>query len=322
MWRSVEIAPALRAEGLFKRYGDVVALDGIDIDIPRGSLYGLLGPNGAGKSTFIRICVGLIRQDRGYVEVLGLDPHTRHSEAMQRVGYVPELPSFPDFMSGEEYLRFTADLYGLGRDAKSRVSETLSLVGLERASRRKIGSYSKGMVQRLAIAQAILPDPGLLIMDEPLMGVDPEARIQFKDLFVNLARRGKTILYSSHVLEEVERISTHIAIINRGRIVASGTREEVEAVLRGEKEVEVSLYEEIPGISSALRDVEGVMRVEVMGRKLKIYIRGDGDDVAIRKRIYDVVRDRGGAIIEMKLSKASIEELFLRAIGEEGPQSL
>jgi len=304
----------IRAKDVFKRYGNIAALNGVDLEVPRGSLYSLLGPNGAGKSTLIRILVGLIKQDRGYIEILGLDPHSRHSEVMSRVGYVPELPSFPDFMTGEEYLRLTADLYGLGRDSRTRISEVLSLVGLERASGRKIGTYSKGMIQRLAIAQAILPDPELLILDEPLMGIDPEARIQFKDLFVGLAKKGKTMLYSSHVLEEVERISTHIAIINKGRIVASGTREDVEAILKGDKEVEITLYEEIPGVSRLFEGVEGVKRVEAIGNRIKVYISGDGDDKIIRKRIYEVIRESGGYIIEMRLGRASIEDLFLRAI--------
>jgi ABC-2 type transport system ATP-binding protein len=304
----------IRAKDVFKRYGNIAALNGVDLEVPRGSLYSLLGPNGAGKSTLIRILVGLIKQDRGYIEILGLDPHSRHSEVMSRIGYVPELPSFPDFMSGEEYLRLTADLYGLGRDSRTRISEVLSLVGLERASGRKIGTYSKGMIQRLAIAQAILPDPELLILDEPLMGIDPEARIQFKDLFVGLAKKGKTMLYSSHVLEEVERISTHIAIINKGRIVASGTREDVEAILKGDKEVEITLYEEIPGVSRLIEGVGGVKRVEVIGNRVKVYISGDGDDKIIRKRIYEVIRESGGYIIEMRLGRASIEDLFLRAI--------
>jgi ABC-2 type transport system ATP-binding protein len=304
----------IRAKDVFKRYGNIAALNGVDLEVPRGSLYSLLGPNGAGKSTLIRILVGLIKQDRGYIEILGLDPHSRHSEVMSRVGYVPELPSFPDFMSGEEYLRLTADLYGLGRDSRTRISEVLSLVGLERASGRKIGTYSKGMIQRLAIAQAILPDPELLILDEPLMGIDPEARIQFKDLFVGLAKKGKTMLYSSHVLEEVERISTHIAIINKGRIVASGTREDVEAILKGDKEVEITLYEEIPGVSRLIEGVEGVKMVEAIGNRVKVYISGDGDDKIIRKRIYEVIRESGGYIIEMRLGRASIEDLFLRAI--------
>ena len=304
----------IRAKDVFKRYGNIAALNGVDLEVPRGSLYSLLGPNGAGKSTLIRTLVGLIKQDRGYIEILGLDPHSRHSEVMSRIGYVPELPSFPDFMSGEEYLRLTADLYGLGRDSRTRISEVLSLVGLERASGRKIGTYSKGMIQRLAIAQAILPDPELLILDEPLMGIDPEARIQFKDLFVGLAKKGKTMLYSSHVLEEVERISTHIAIINKGRIVASGTREDVEAILKGDKEVEITLYEEIPGVSRLIEGVSGVKRVEAIGNRIKVYISGDGDDKIIRKRIYEVIRESGGYIIEMRLGRASIEDLFLRAI--------
>ena len=305
---------ALRAIGLYKKYGNIVALNGVDLEIPRNAIFGLLGPNGAGKSTLIRIAIGLIRQDRGSIEVLGMDPQKSHTEILSRVGYVPETPSLPEFMSAEEYLEFTAKLYGMG-SYRERIREVLSLVGLENAARRKIGTYSKGMTQRLAIAQAILPDPELLILDEPLMGIDPEARIEFKELFINLARRGRTILYSSHVLEEVERVSTHIAIINRGRIAAVGTKEELSTMLRGEKIVEVEIYENSPPDIKSLEGIEGVIRVSIDGPRIRVYVGRDADDRAIRMRISEEIHRAGRHIVEMRLVTASIEELFLRAIG-------
>ncbi len=305
---------ALRTSGLVKRYGDIVALDGVDLEIPRGSLFGLLGPNGAGKSTLIRISVGLLKQDQGSIEVLGLDPVKRHREVLSRVGYVPELSSFPEFMSGEEYLRLVSELYGLGRDPKGRVSEILSIVGLERVSRRKIGSYSKGMIQRLAIAQALLPDPELLILDEPLMGIDPEARIQFRDLFADLVSRGKTILYSSHVLEEVERISSHIAIINKGRIVASGSREELSGLLGGGVILEIELFEEIPGIEKIIEEIDGVLKTYTRGNIVHAVLRNDDKDRLVRKNVSEAIHSKGGIVVGMRIKPMAMDEIFLKAI--------
>lgn len=305
---------AIRVSGLFKKYGDVVALNYVDLEVPRGSLFGLLGPNGAGKSTLIRIAVGLLRQDKGSVEVLGLNPAHHHREVLSRVGYVPELPSFPEFMRGEEYLRFVSDLYGLGRDSRSRVSEVLSIVGLQGASKRRIGSYSKGMIQRLAIAQALLPDPELLILDEPLMGIDPEARIQFRELFSNLVSRGKTILYSSHVLEEVERISSHIAIINKGKIVMSGSREELQDLIGEGRVLEIELFNEIPGIERSVEEVEGVLKVYSSGNVIRVVLRSDDKDRLVRRNISEVIYRRGGIIVGMRIRSAAIDEIFLEAI--------
>ncbi len=304
----------LKASGLVKKYRDIVALNDVNLEVPRGSLFGLLGPNGAGKSTFIRISVGLLRQDQGSIEVLGLDPASNHKEILYRVGYVPETPSFPEFMTGEEYLKLVSDLYGLGRSSRERVAEMLSIVGLQKASKRKIGSYSKGMVQRLAIAQALLPDPELLILDEPLMGIDPEARIQFRDLFIDLASKGKTILYSSHVLEEVERVSSHIAIINKGRIVASGSKEELSGLLGGGRMLEIELFNNIPGIEELIKGIDGVMEAYSMGSTIRIILRDEDRDRIIRKNISETIQSRGGIIIDMRMKPVTIDEIFLKAV--------
>ncbi|MEM2203245.1 MAG: ABC transporter ATP-binding protein [Sulfolobales archaeon] len=304
----------LKASGLVKRYRDIVALNDVSLEVPRGSLFGLLGPNGAGKSTFIRISVGLLRQDQGSIEVLGLDPISNHKEILHRVGYVPETPSFPEFMTGEEYLKLVSDLYGLGRGSRERVSEILSIVGLQKASKRKIGSYSKGMVQRLAIAQALLPDPELLILDEPLMSIDPEARIQFRDLFIDLASKGKTILYSSHVLEEVERVSSHIAIMNKGRIVASGSKEELSGLIGGGRVLEIELFRDIPGIEELIKGIDGVLEARSTGNIIKIILRDEDRDRIVRKNISETIQSRGGIIIDMRIKPVTIDEIFLKAV--------
>ena len=190
----------------------------------------------------------------------------------------------------------------------------LSIVGLQKASRRKIGSYSKGMVQRLAIAQALLPDPELLILDEPLMGIDPEARIQFRDLFIDLASKGKTILYSSHVLEEVERVSSHIAIINKGKIVASGSKEELSELLGGGRVLEIELFRDIPGIEELIKGIDGVLEARSTGNIIKIILRDEDKDRIVRKNISETIQSRGGIIIDMRIKSVTIDEIFLKAV--------
>lgn len=299
------------ARGLVKSYRGIRALDGVDLEIPRGSLYGLLGPNGAGKSTFIRIAMGLLRRDSGALEVLGSDPWDGRPEFLSRTGYVPENPSLPDFMSAEQYLRLVADLHGMGRGSRDRISEVLELVGLSHASRRRTGSYSRGMVQRLAIAQAILPDPELLILDEPLTGLDPEARIRFRELFRDLNSSGKTITYSSHVLEEVEKMSTHVALIVRGRIAASGRLEDVRRSMEGPREVLVELYEPLEGVKEALEAVEGVVGVYANDARLKILVDGRADTRAVRRDVARRIHEMGGCVVELRAEEPDLEKIFM-----------
>jgi len=170
------------------------------------------------------------------------------------------------------------------------------------------------MVQRLAIAQALLPDPELLILDEPLMSIDPEARIQFRDLFIDLASKGKTILYSSHVLEEVERVSSHIAIMNKGRIVASGSKEELSGLIGGGRVLEIELFRDIPGIEELIKGIDGVLEARSTGNIIKIILRDEDRDRIVRKNISETIQSRGGIIIDMRIKPVTIDEIFLKAV--------
>ena len=222
-------SPAIRVSGLKKTYGSVAAVDGVDLEVPRGSFFGFLGPNGAGKSTTIRILTGLIPADSGTVEILGLRLPEDELEIKKRIGLVPDESLLFDRLTGAEFLEFVGRMYGLDRTtAIERASGLLDL--LELANDRKIiGEYSKGMRKRVAMAASLIHHPELFLMDEPFEGVDAVGARLMKDILMDQVRRGATVFLTSHVLEVVERLCDRIAIINHGTIVTCGTLEELRS---------------------------------------------------------------------------------------------
>lgn len=211
-----------------KRGKRVDALKGVSFSIRKGEVFGFLGPNGAGKSTTIKTIMGLIRPTSGSVLLGGRD--VRDSTARAAVGYLPENPSFYDFLSGREYLRFVADAFNMGRGVGPRIDQVLSWLSLSEAADRPLRGYSKGMVQRLGLAQALLHDPEVLILDEPMSGLDPLGRALVKDLILELKGKGKTIFFSTHVTADVEQVCDRIGVIVAGvyqeeRVVSELMRE-------------------------------------------------------------------------------------------------
>lgn len=207
----------------------VAALQDLSLRIPSGHVYGLLGPNGSGKSTTLKILLGLVTPTSGSTEIFGI-PSTRVASRAQ-VGFLPENPYFQKFLTGSELIAFAGKLCGL-RDAalKARVRELLELVGLTEASDRRIGNYSKGMLQRVGLAQAMVHDPKLLILDEPTAGVDPAGARQIRDLILKLKERGKTVLLTSHLLEQVQQVCDRVGILSRGKLVREGALEDLTGV--------------------------------------------------------------------------------------------
>lgn len=222
-------SPAILVRGLRKVYGSVAAVDGVDLEVPRGSFFGFLGPNGAGKSTTIRILTGLIPADSGTVEILGLQLPRDELEIKKRIGLVPDESLLFDRLTGAEFLEFVGRMYGLDRKtALERAAGLLDL--LELANDRKIiGEYSKGMRKRVAMAASLIHHPELFLMDEPFEGVDAVGARLMKDILIDQVRRGATVFLTSHVLEVVERLCDRIAIINHGTIVTCGTLAELRS---------------------------------------------------------------------------------------------
>jgi len=222
-------SPAILVRDLKKSYGSKAAVNGVDLEVPRGSFFGFLGPNGAGKSTTIRILTGLIPADSGYIEILGFRLPEEELEIKKRIGVVPEESILFDRLAGAEFLEFAGRMYGLDRGmAMERARRLLELLELPH-DRKIIAEYSKGMRKRVAMAAALIHHPELFLLDEPFEGVDAVGARLMKDILLDQVRRGATVFLTSHVLEVVERLTDRVAIINNGAIVTSGTLAELRA---------------------------------------------------------------------------------------------
>jgi ABC-2 type transport system ATP-binding protein len=215
-------SPAIRVSGLHKRYGRTHALRGLDFEIPSGQLTGFLGPNGAGKTTTFRSILGLTRPDSGDIEMLGLAVPAELPQITKKVGVIVEEPGLITTLSGRTNMAVAADTLGFGHE---RIDELVEFVGLTADAHRKVGDYSKGMRQRLALAAAMLGDPELLILDEPLDGLDPAGQHAFRARLKNLAAEGRTVVVSSHDLADVEALADYVVVIDQGQLVVEGSLE-------------------------------------------------------------------------------------------------
>jgi ABC-2 type transport system ATP-binding protein len=219
----------IQLKHLTKRYGSFTAVDGIDLVVPKGELFGFLGPNGAGKTTTFRMIAGILQPTSGAVEIGGIDLLQHPLEAKQRLGFIPDRPFVYDKLTGREFLRFAAALYGQqGLAVEKRIIELLELFELTRWKDELTESYSHGMRQKLIISGALVHRPDVIVVDEPMVGLDPKSARLLKDLFRQFVDRGGTVLMSTHTLEVAEAMCDRIAIIHGGRIIASGTMAEVQ----------------------------------------------------------------------------------------------
>ncbi|HEY8452624.1 MAG: ABC transporter ATP-binding protein [Micromonosporaceae bacterium] len=235
---------ALTLRGLTKRFGDTVAVAGIDLDVPEGSFYGLLGPNGAGKTTTLSMAVGILRPDAGRVTVLGVDMWADPVEAKRRLGALPDGVRLFDRLSGPELLAYTGLLRGMDPDTiDRRAAELLDVLDLASAGRTLVVDYSAGMRKKIGLACALLHAPRLLVLDEPFEAVDPVSAALIRDILTRFVAGGGTVIFSSHVMEVVERLCSHVAILDRGVIRAVGTLDEV----RGGRTLEERFVEIVGG---------------------------------------------------------------------------
>ena len=239
---------AVETRGLSRTFGSKRAVDGIDLRVPAGSFYGFLGPNGAGKSTTIKCLTGLLRPSGGEMRILELDPLVATVEIKRRVGVVPEDLALFDRLTAAETLAFVAQVHGMPIETfKARSTDLLSLMDLTGASTTLVADFSHGMRKKLSLAAALLPAPRLLFLDEPFEGIDAVASRQIKDLLQSFVARGGTVFLTSHILEIVERLSTHIGVIADGRLVAQGHIDEVRAGALGKSTLEELFIELVGG---------------------------------------------------------------------------
>ncbi len=214
---------AVRIRSLTKRYGNVMALAGLDLDIPKGSLFGIIGPNGAGKTTMLSVIATLLLPSSGYVEVMGVNPVSHPRDVRKLMGYMPDVMGVNERLTVDEYLRFFAHAYRRPKSTwDTTIEGLLELVNLADKREALVDSLSRGMKQRLSLARALVHEPELLILDEPASGLDPQARVELRMLLHELQRMGKTIIISSHILAELEEMCSHVAIITNGRLAVTG----------------------------------------------------------------------------------------------------
>jgi ABC-2 type transport system ATP-binding protein len=304
--------PVLNISNVTKYFRKFKALDSVSFSVDKGWVYGYLGPNGAGKTTTIRIMLGLLEPNQGEVQIAGVNPSKDPVHAFQSVGYASELPTLQTFFTAEQLLDFTGKMFGLSTQTrKEKTWQLLDLVGLKEWGEKKIGTYSKGMVQRLSVAVALINDPMVLIMDEPTIGMDPEAAVHFRSLFTNLSKEGKTIFISSHLLDEVQRICTHIGMINKGKILFSGPIEQVLEAFTQKWVVEAKVEKVTEKIVSSVRGLESVSDVKVDGNRLVIELKEKED---ARGEISSEIFRQKGVLLSLNLRKITLEDAYLQAL--------
>src|SRR5271169_4505059 len=226
----MDLASTISTEGLTRRFGELVAVDGVNLRVAPGQFFGFLGPNGAGKSTTIKMLTGLLAPTSGNIQILGLDAAANPIEVKRQIGVVPEGLALFGRLTAAEYLRFVGRMYGLDTTTTAnRTTELLEFMGLAHETKKLITDFSHGMQKKLALAAAVIHGPRILFLDEPFEGVDAIAAGTLKTMLHNMTARGATIFLTSHVLEIVERLCSHVAIINKGRIIAQGSLDELRA---------------------------------------------------------------------------------------------
>ena len=301
-------APAVEAIGLRKEYGDKVAVENLTLTVERGEVFGFLGPNGAGKTTAMKMLLGLVRPTAGDARLLGR-PLT-DLEARAQVGFLPEQFRFHEWMRADEFLDFHGRLAGMPAAARrARIPEVLALVGLGARGRDRLRAFSKGMLQRIGLAQAIIHDPALVFLDEPTSALDPIGRREVRDIVHHLRDRGTTVFLNSHLLSEVEQVCDRVVILDHGRVVRAGP---LADLLRQELELEIEAEPLTPELLDALGAVCGTLHRE--GRLLAA-------TVADREHIPGVatlITGSGARLYRLASRTLSLEELFVETVEESG----
>ena len=307
----------IRIEKLAKRYGNIRALNGLDMQVEAGVVYGFLGPNGAGKTTTLRILSGLARSDGGQAWVMGQPVGLQGLGKRPIMGVLPEEPAFYPWMTPREYLRdFVAPLYRLNaKEAAERTKEMLAEVGLDKVANRRIGGFSRGMRQRLGLAQALIQRPSILLLDEPVSALDPAGRREVLELIESLRGRA-TILLSTHILADVERVCDTVGIINKGHMVLESDRQALldrYAMPIFEIEVENSVTD----WSSPLSQLPVVDAMQVDGRVARLHVR---DVHQAQRELLAALAQNGLLIRRFEITRPSLEDIFLKLTGSLEPE--
>jgi ABC-2 type transport system ATP-binding protein len=304
----------LKCSGLRKRFGDLTAVDGVSFEIAEGETYGLLGPNGAGKTTTVSIICGLLDANEGDVLVAGERIDTKSTRSKAAIGYVPqEVALYPD-LSGEENLRFFGRLYGItGDDLKTRIDRLLAMVELSDRRGERVDTYSGGMKRRINIAAGLLHDPKLLILDEPTVGVDPQSRNAILESVAHLASEGMAVLYTTHYMEEAERLCDRVGIIDEGRLIAEGTRRELVSNLGQADRVEITAKGALKRFAAAAKRMKNVADAVTTENGVTVLV---GEGRTILAQLLESATKVGLAVSSVEVIEPDLEAVFLHLTGK------
>lgn len=297
----------IRTQNLLKKYNEFKAVDNLSLEVKEGEIYGFLGPNGAGKTTTILMLLGILKPTQGEVYLFGQNIAKDFLSIKKKMGVVSEKQYLYKEMTAGEYLNFFADLYGV-KNRKKKIDQLLEAVNLLEVRNRKLGAFSRGMQQKLGFARALLHDPQLLLLDEPVSGLDPTGIKQIRDLMEQENRKGRTIFISSHLLSEVEKLCGKVGIINKGRLLAEDTMDNLRKRLTDVVELEIELTEakkEIIDTLAAFDFITGLKREENL---LTTKVKADKD---YRAQISGAISQQGGVVLGIKKKEMSLEEAFI-----------
>ncbi len=303
----------LKTIDLKKHYKNIKAVDGINFEVKKGEVFGLLGPNGAGKSTTISMISTLINPSHGDI-IYKNKSILKEPKALQKsLGVVPQDIALYPTLTGNENLRFWGNVYGLkGKELKRRIEEVAEIIGIKERLKDKIEKYSGGMKRRINIGAALLHKPELLIMDEPTVGIDPQSRNHILDTVLELNREGMTIIYTSHYMEEVEYLCSRISIMDKGKIIASGTKDELIDTIEGSKRISLSFDRITDKLIRSIKDISYIDKVEIIDEEIVLTtINGE----TIFKDILSKVSETDSNIISIDVKNPNLEEVFLHLTG-------
>lgn len=304
----------LLMENVRKSYGQTVALDGLNLSIGTGQLYGFVGPNGAGKTTTIKMIAGLLLPDSGIIHIDGIDGVKEKDRLKDRIGYVPDFFGVYDNLKTREYMEFFASIYGFeGREAKTIIGELLELVQLEDKGEEYVDYLSRGMKQRLCLARSLIHGPSLLVLDEPASGLDPRARYDMKNILKGLVARGTTILISSHILPELAQVCTNVGIIDKGKIVMEGTIEQILQRLESANPLVIRFIEKHQEGIEVIKNNPYTDEIVIKENSVFITFRGNEEEEAL---LLAEMIQKGIPVSSFTREAGNLESLFMRITNE------